>query len=160
MRVKVGFRTASRECYNKFCENYPDIHLTFRQWGDIIYAFNYGFRDYLLETGDRCKMPWGLGDFAISKKKRKDRYTCKDGHQFLIMPIDWKKTREKGKRVFNFNLHTDGWGFRWKWFNQTARVKYADIWYFKPSRVSSRLIKHYVTQGDIYQNKYQEWDLL
>lgn len=160
MRVPVEWRSASRECYAKFCEGHPHIKLTFRQWGDIIYGFNYAFRDYILETGERVKMPWGIGDFTISKKRRRDRYTCQDGHQFLIAPIDWEKTRKKGKRVFNFNLHTDGWGFKWKWFVRTGRMAYADIWYFKPSRISSRLIKHYVSQGDVYQDKYQEWDLV
>lgn len=159
MRVKVGWRSCSRECYNQFCSLHPEVSLSFREWGDIIYTFNYNFRDHILETGERCKMPWGLGEFAISKKKRRTKYVRKDGSEFIIMPVDWKKTKEKGKRIFHFNLHTDGYGFKWKWFIGAARFKYPDIWYFKPSRISSRLINHYVNQEE-YQHKYQEWELL
>lgn len=159
MRVKVEFRSCSRDCYKRFCETFPDVKISYSKWVDVIYTFNYNFRDHMLETGEKCKMPWGMGDFAVSKKKRKARYTCKDGHQFIILPIDWPKTRLKGKHVYNFNLHSDGWGFKWQWFIASARFKHAEIWFFKPSRISSRLIKHYVTQDD-YQQKYLDWGKL
>lgn len=157
MRVKVDWRSCSKECYENFCKEHPNVKIGYRQWADIIYAYNYAFRDYLLETGFKAKMPWGIGEFAISKKKRRSKYVRKDGSEFLILPVDWKKTKAKGKIVYNLNLHTDGYGFKWKWFLSKARFKYSEIWYFKPSRISSRLVTHYVQQEE-YRNKYQEWE--
>lgn len=158
-RVKVEWRSASKECYRVFCETHPEIKISYRSWADIIYAFNYAFRDYILETGDRLKMPWGMGEFSILKKKKPARKTLEDGREVIKLPVDWAKTKLKGKRVFHFNLHTDGLSFKWKWFVKTARFKHSDVWFFIPSRISSRLIKHYLTIED-QQYKYQEWDII
>jgi len=44
-----------------------------------------------------------------------------------------------GKRIYNFNYHTEGFFFGWMWFKESARLKNIDLWYFKASRVTSRL---------------------
>lgn len=74
----------------------------------------------------------------------------------INLPIDWKKTKEKGKRVYNFNYDTEGFYFGWKWFKQNARLKQANTWAFKPSRVTSRLITHFVRTDPKYQGLYRE----
>ncbi len=71
MRKPRQFRTASKENYSVFKKEHPEIVVTFTEWANIIYTFNYAFRDHLLETGNRAKMPHGFGDFMISKKKKK-----------------------------------------------------------------------------------------
>ena len=160
MRVKVEYRSCSKECYKQFKLNNPNVQISYTDWANIIYTHNYAFRDYLLETGERVKLPWGFGYLAISKKVRKLKRVSKvTGKEIMNLPINWEKTRQKGKHVYHLNLHTEGFGFRWKWFPNSARFAHADIWYFKPSRVSSRLLTHYLKQPD-YQHKYNEWDSL
>lgn len=155
MRVKVDWRSASRENYNSFCKLHPSIKLTFDEWRNIIYSFNDSFKNYILETGEKAKLPFGFGEFSINKKKRRKRKGLND--EFVNLPIDWQKSREKGKRIYNFNFHTEGFFFGWMWFKHSARIKNSDLWYFKASRVTSRLLSHYIKTDEKYQHMYNEW---
>lgn len=155
MRVKVDWRSASRDNYNSFCKLHPSMNLTFDEWRNIVYSFNESFKNYILETGEKAKLPFGFGEFSINKKKRKKRTGQND--EFVNLPIDWQKTREKGKRIYNFNFHTEGFFFGWMWFKQSARIKNVDLWYFKASRVTSRLLSHYIKTDEKYQHMYHEW---
>lgn len=147
---------ASRENFSRFQEENPGIQLTYTQWANVIYLFNYGIRDEILDTGTIFKLPWGLGKLTISKKKRKKLVTLPTGEEKVNLAVDWKKTKEKGRYIYHMNYHTDGFSFKWKWFPETARFKYHRIWVFKPSRVSSRLITHYLKTYDA-AIKYHEW---
>lgn len=146
---------ASRENYEKFCSEVPNIKLSFLEWSNIIYSFNYGMRDYALETGEIVKFPWGFGELVISKKKLRKVVKIPNGEEHMNLRIDWGKTKKLGKRIYHLNLHTNGYNFKWRWFCYTARFKYHKMWCFKPSRVSSRLIAHYISQN--YASKYKEW---
>lgn len=157
-RTKIDWRSSSRENYDKFCNANPTIKLTFDQWRSIIYGFNEGFRDYILETGEKVKFPFGFGDFSINKKIRK-KLKGPEGKVYVNLPVDWKKSREANKRIYNFNYHTDGYFFGWMWFKASARFKHADLWYFKPSRTTSRLLCHYITVNDKYQHIYSQWKI-
>ena len=155
-RVKVDWRSASKENYENFCKNYPFVNITFDQWKSIIYEFNDKFKYYILETGEKIKLPCGFGEFSINKKRR--RKIKNDGDkEFVNLPIDWKKTKEKGKIIYNFNYHTEGFYFGWMWFKERARFRHFDLWYFKPSRATSRMINHYINIDDNYQHLYREW---
>lgn len=156
MRTKIDWRSSSKDNYNDFCKKNPTIKLSYDQWRNILYSFNESFREYILETGDRAKLPFGLGEFSISKKKRK-KIKGKDGKEFINLPVDWQKTRAKGKKIYNFNFHTEGYFFGWVWFKNTARFLHSDMWYFKPCRTTSRLLSHYLKTNDRYQHLYCEW---
>jgi hypothetical protein len=80
-----------------------------------------------------------------------------EGKEVINLPIDWQKSREKGKRIYNFNYHTEGYFFGWIWFRESTRLKNVDLWYFKPSRNTSRLLSHYIKTDDKYQHLYNEW---
>lgn len=155
MRVKVDYRSVSRDQYYDFCEKYPSSELTFDEWRNIIYTFNENFKTYILETGEKGKLPGGIGEFSITKRKR--RKTTGANGERINLPIDWKKTKEKGKKIYNFNYHTEGYGFHWLWFRETARFQHSKLWWFKPSRVTSRLLAHYIKTDDKYQHLYRQW---
>lgn len=155
-RVSVGYRTASKDTYKRFKENHPEIKIDYLTWSNIIYTFNYAFRDYVLETGILCKYIHGFGDFAITKWKPSKTKILPTGEETIALPIDWKKTKEHGKYIFHMNYNTDGYKFKWKWFNRNSKIFLTKYWNFKPSRVSSRLLKHYISLPD-YQDKYLSW---
>lgn len=157
MRVKVDYRSTSKETFKRFCEDHPNLNLSYTEWADILCTFNEEFRDHILETGNREKMPHGLGSFSIIKKKRKLKKKTPDGKEFINLPIDWKKTREKGKKIYIMNSHTEGYFFGWIWFKRQARTKFATLWRFKPSRVTSRMIAHYINKDNKYQHLYRQW---
>jgi len=156
MRTKVDWRSSSKENYNNFCSKNPTIKITFDQWKNIIYLYNEYFKNYILETGEKARLPFGFGEFSINKKKRRKLKTV-DGKEVVNLPIDWKKTKEKGKRIYNFNYHTEGFFFGWMWFKESTRIRNIDLWYFKPSRATSRLLSHYINIDSKYQNIYCEW---
>jgi nucleoid DNA-binding protein len=156
MRTKIDWRSSSKENYNNFCNKNPTIRITFDQWKNIIYSYNEYFKNYILETGEKARLPFGFGEFSINKKKRKKLKTV-DGKVVVNLPIDWKKTKEKGKHIYNFNYHTEGFFFGWMWFKESTRIRNIDLWYFKPSRTTSRLLSHYIKTDNKYQNIYCEW---
>ena len=156
MRVPVDYRTADKKNYINFCKENPEISISFDDWKLVIYSYNEAFREHILETGEDARMPAGFGDFSIRKRKRK-RFKEVDGEMKVNLPIDWKKTREKGKKIYNLNYHTDGYYFGWVWLRKFAMVRHADLWYFKPFRTTSRLLNHYIKISDEYQHKYSEW---
>lgn len=156
-RVKVAYRTSSKEAYNKFCSAHPDVKIDFKQWKEIIYTYNYLFRDYILETGDKVKLPWGVGSFSISKRKSIKSITL-DGKEKIVLPIDWNLSNKTGKRVYLLNHHTDGYRYKWFWFSEDARFYQSSIWVFKPSRVSSRKLAEYIKRpGANYFQIYKQW---
>lgn len=155
MRIKIDWRSSSKDNYKLFCKKHPSIKLTFDEWRNILYSFNEAFKNYILETGERARLPLGFGEFSINKKKRRKKKGLND--EFVNLPIDWQKTKEKGKRIYNFNFHTEGYFFGWMWFKETTRIKNIDLWYFKPSRVTSRLLSHYLKADEKYQHIYREW---
>jgi nucleoid DNA-binding protein len=156
MRVKVDWRSSSKDNYNLFCKKHPSTQLTYDVWRNIIYTYNELFKEYILETGDKAKLPYGFGEFSINKKKRR-KMKGVDGKEFINLPIDWQKTKQKGKVIYNFNYHTEGYFFGWMWFKPSARFKNSDLWYFKPSRLTSRLLSHYLKTNNKYQHLYKEW---
>jgi hypothetical protein len=158
MRVKVDFRSASKQNYRKFRKEYRDIKVSYTDWANIIYSYNEAFRTHLLETGEKAKLPAGLGIFAIKKKKRVTKCTDGYGKVHITLPVDWKKTREKGKLIYNFNYHTDGYYFGWAWFIDTATFKHARVWSFKAARSTARLLAHYINVDSEYKDKYCEWE--
>ena len=158
MRYKVDWHSSSTVNYKDFCKKHPDITISSIEWRKIIYAYNYWLRDYILETGEKVRLPGGLGDISICKKKIKNlTRTDSEGKVHINLPVDWAKSRGTGKRIFNFNYHTEGYSFRWQWFKKTARISLSKAWSFKATRDSSRKLAQYLKTDDKYQHIYREW---
>lgn len=155
MRVFVEYRTASKDNYIDFCKKHPDIILTFDEWRNIIYTYTEMFKQYVLETGKDAKLAAGFGKFYINKRKRQ-KIKIVNGKERVNLPIDWKKTKERGKVVYNFNFHTEGYFFGWTWMKRSCTIKFSNLWWFKPSRETSRLLSHYLKIDKKYQYLYVE----
>lgn len=155
MRVHRGYRMASRENYLSYCRDYPDKKISYYDWANIIYTFNYNFRDYLLETGEIEHLPYGTLHIAISKRKMKS-YKMVQGKKVIGLPVNWEKWKETGKIYYFTNDDTGGYRFKWKWFREKSHLYCAHIWNFIPYRVTSRMLTHFLKQEE-YQYKYQEW---
>lgn len=157
-RVKVDWRSSSKDNYILYCKSNPTLRVSYDEWKNIIYTFNNSFREYILETGEKAKLPFGIGEFSINKKKRQVT-KCIKGVETMNLPIDWAKSKLKGKRIYNFNYHTEGFFFGWIWFKRSSMLKLVDCRRFKPSRTSSRLLAHYIKTDDQYQHLYKQWEL-
>ncbi len=158
MRLKTDYRTTSAATYKKFSELNPDIEISYEDWKKVLYTYTHIIRDYILDSGDIAKMPFGIGLFAISKRKVSKIKVDPYGKEWINMPIDWKKTKEAGKYIYHFNNHSDGYRYKWKWFIKTARFHLAFIWNFTPHRDSSRKLATYIKKpGSKYSEIYKEW---
>ena len=157
-RTHIDYRSTQESAYRDFKLQHPDIKISFKKWKEIVYAFNDDFRNYILETGDRERLPYGFGEFSIIKKKRKQIVVDPLGVSHNNLPVDWKRTMEKGRRIFLMNYDTEGYFFGWKWFKDTARFKGRAYWYFKPTRLSSRMLAHYIKADKNNQHIYKEWN--
>lgn len=155
MRQKREYRMVSKESFEVFKKKNPTIKINYDTWKSIIYRFNYSFRDHLLESAEKAKLPWGFGEFAVKKIKSK-KVVNWNGKDVIKLPVDWKKSKEMGKKIYHFNYHTEGYRFAYKWFIGTARFKNSNLFVFKAYRTSSRKIKEYIEKG--YDKKYLEWD--
>ena len=90
-------------------------------------------------------------------KKKRRKVKSNGEKEFINLPVDWKRTKEKGKIIYNFNYDTEGYFFGWMWFKESTRLRNINLWYFKPSRATSRLLSHYIKTDDKYQHLYREW---
>jgi len=157
MRKKIDFRTGSKETYKNFCTTYPDIHLKFDEWHSIIYMYSKLVREYIIETGRIFKFPRGVGEFAINRTRPPKSITV-NGEERITLPINWKRSKEKGKRIYEMNYHTEGYKCSWLWINkQKAMIYMSSLWKFKPHRDSKRLLASYLKSGKGYHNRYCEW---
>lgn len=64
--------------------------------------------EHVLERSEGFKMPYGLGFIQIGK------YTPKSISS-QSLSVDYKSSKEYGKRVYHLNEHSDGYKFRLYW---------------------------------------------
>lgn len=155
----VEYRSASKEVYRKFANTHPDVLIDSKKWTAIIRSFNGLFAEYLLQTGEREKLPYGLGSFSISKKKTIKIINHKE-NQHISLPVDWVKSKKLGKKIFMMNTHSDGFRCKWKWFKEDTNVKLSQAWMFKVVRDRSRDIARYLKDEDgaHYLEKWKQWE--
>ena len=156
-RVKVDWRSYGKKEFKSFCLRFPQVKLTYTEWVNIQSTYGEIFKTHILETGEKAKLPNGMGHLSIVKKKRKIKKGRND--EFMNLPIDWKRTKEVGKRIYQMNYHTEGFFFGWQWFGKRARNTQPSLWFFKSTRVTSRILAHYLKIDSKYMNIYQEWNL-
>lgn len=160
-RPKFDFRTTSDENYKQLKKDCPEFkNLKPSTWRDIINNYTEMYKEHALETGDMMDIQGDCGNLTIKKKKRKNHnIDPKTGKLHINLPVDWKKTHELGKKVFIMNYHTDGYHFGWIWFKKTKRmrIKFPTAWTFKAMKATGKLLQHYLTVDQKYQNLYREW---
>src|SRR6478736_8187573 len=140
MRVARQYRSASVESFKRFREEHPHIRIGIEKFRQILYTFSFKVRDYILETGEEVRLPHGMGVLTVGRKKT--RRLSKDNK--IILPVDWVETLKRGKKVYNFNDHTEGWKYKWRWEKNKALFRYSALWSFKPSRTTSRRLAEYL----------------
>lgn len=64
--------------------------------------------NHILNGSDGFKMPYGLGFIQIGKYRPKS-YTNKS------LSVDYKASKEIGKRIYHLNEHSDGYKYRLHW---------------------------------------------
>lgn len=158
-RVKKEYRSNSKQRYQEFLKenNISEKELSFDKFSKNLEVCNWMFIEYALRTGEKISLPYGFGPIVVTKKKYKT-FKEKDGKKYVNLKVNWKKTKEVGKKVYHTNEHTDGYNFRWMWFPGEAKLPLSDIYMFKPGRYMSRAINKYLRKDkNNYKDIYLEW---
>lgn len=153
------FRTTSREAFDKFIENNPSVDLCYDNYKKIIYTYNSLLVKYMIETGLKIRMPYGLGEIVVNKYKPK-RYKINKttGREVVNLAVDWQESRKIGKKVYLLNAHTEGYKFYFMWNWWKTRIKMAFIWKFEMARVNSRLLASKIKlPNSKYKDIYKEY---
>ncbi len=157
-RNKIGYSTASPEAYESFIKAFPKLDITREQHKAIIVTWNSMFMDHILETGDKLKLPWGIGPITINKYKPQKKYLNVRGEEKRYFPIDWKSTKEEGKTIFHLNHHSDGYRYYWYWEQAKSHVREVRIWTLEIHRDKKRQIpKNLKLPDSPYKDLYRSW---
>lgn len=168
-RPKSEYRTGSKESFQKFRKSYPEIKITLDQFVAILHSHALHLTEYILETGELVKMPFGLGTLTIAKyKKSKERYT-QTGKTFTNLPPDWSKTlqlwreceecKAKKQLVFHLNSHTQGYYYYWRWNINKVTIRAPYLWTFSLNREHGRKLKDYLLQPNShYKEIYKTYN--
>jgi hypothetical protein len=81
-------------------------YVSYKEYVDICSLFYKGISKLIIDEGVRFKLPFALGEVFILKRKIKANNK---------MPIDWVLSVQEGKRIYNFNEHTGGFGYKFFW---------------------------------------------
>lgn len=133
----------NKKFYDKNLVEDNKISLSFDQCKNIIETANKNISETMIEEIDGFKLPFGLGYLCISKFKPKNP------------AIDWKKTKEIGKKVFHLNLHTLGYSARSYWFRigRIGNVRFHEVFKFESYTTLSKKISKSFAAG----KAYNEW---
>lgn len=157
-RKKKEYRTYSKERYMEFLKEYKvsEKELPYSKFCKNLEVCNWMFIEYALRTGQKVILPYGFGPIVVNKKKL-NKYKEYNGKTYVNLRVNWKKTREYGKKIYHTNEHSDGYNFRWIWFPTEAKTHLADLYAFKPGRYASRAINKYIRKSGEFKELYLEW---
>jgi hypothetical protein len=128
---KIGPTLGLRDSYKEFKKQelgYFDID--YKTYRAINEEFNKEVVKYILMDAGEFELPYRLGSIRIQKKKMKFSPDS--------MKVDWKATRETGKRVYHLNDHSDNYRYKWYWKKSNAIVQNKSLYSFTASRANKR----------------------
>lgn len=125
------------------------VDIDYSRFKTILDTFNKTILESLQDRSEGFRMPYGLGYIRIVKYKPKS-YTQKS------LSIDYKTSKEFGKRIYHLNEHSDGYKYRlfWSKLQHTFPDKYKYQLSFvrqNKRRLAQLIFKHndYIDINDI-----------
>lgn len=137
------------DIYRTYCKENNDVDMPYSRFKRILDEFNKTIKESILDASECFKMPLGLGYICIVKYRPKS-YTQKS------LSVDYKSSKEEGKRIYHLNEHSGGYKYRLYWSKvpQTFpdRYKYQLILVRENKRHLAQLIfnkQDYININDI-----------
>lgn len=121
------------DMYKSYISNIPKTspyYVTYAEYVDICSMFYKAISKAIIDEGIKFKLPYALGEVFIIKKKTKLNNK---------MPIDWKSSVKFGKKIFNLNEHTGGFGYTFFW-TKPYRVKNKFVYRLVFTRTNKRYL--------------------
>lgn len=130
-----------RDIYTQYHKTHENaVYLRFKR---ILNEVNKLIIETILDRSMPFKMPSGLGLVCIVKYRPKT-YTDKS------LSVDYKASKEEGKRIYHLNEHSDGYKYRLYWSKQP--YTFADR--YKYQLILTRANKRYLAQLIFAHNDY------
>lgn len=105
--------------------------ITQARFNHIITRANTLSMEAVINNVSGFKMPGKLGDIFISKVK-------KDRSKKKTLNVNWKQSKEIGKKVYHLNNHSDNFDYKVFWNKRTAFCRNITMYSFGPCRKLSR----------------------
>ena len=121
-------------------------YVTYPEYVSICSMFYQMLSKALIDDAIRFKLPFSLGDIFVQKRKIK----CNNK-----MPIDWVLSVQEGKRIYNFNEHSGGYGYKFFWtkpYRITNKFTYRLVFTRQNKRYLAKAIKK--NKKDYLENSY------
>jgi hypothetical protein len=121
-----------KEYISHFEENHP-YHITYAEYCEVVSDYLKYISELVVVKSMTFKLPFRLGTISVHKHKPVFASTQK-------MAIDWQATRKEGKVVRNFNTHSNGYSYKFRWDREGSIDKHMILYAFKPSRQNARQV--------------------
>jgi len=133
--------------YLNYRNRYPNRknRLNTPEFSKAIKLFNQKVIDRIIFENYDFTMT-GLGTLSLKKNKIKK---FKDGKINPNLAVDWKKTKEYGKRIYHMNEHTDGYKYLFD-FKPRGIFKNINYYGFKIARQNSRYLAKILKNPSVY----------
>lgn len=132
--MKGNKRLTVRDIYKTY--DYPKdspYYMTYREYKDIMDSFCILLVKYLVNTGDKYKIPGGMGTLFIRRNKQIiDENTYRR--------VDFGATRKLGKNIYHYNQHSNGYYARFKWDKTRAYIVNKHTFKFNATRWAKRYL--------------------
>lgn len=96
------------DIYKQYLKEDGAIEVPYVRFKRILEMFNENVKEALLERSEGFKMPYGLGYIQIGKYKPKHMNE-------KSLSVDYKASKEYGKRIYHLNEHSNGYKYRLYW---------------------------------------------
>jgi nucleoid DNA-binding protein len=97
-------------------KNGHKLAVDFKTWKLIITTYFEVFKEILFQ-GHKIKLPHGLGDLFLSKRKARG--------------VNWKESKAQNKAIYFKNRHTEGYKPNIRWMKTGPMFKHSGLWRVK-----------------------------
>lgn len=141
----INKRLTIRNVYEAYPYKQDELsayYCTKQEFVDINKAFFLLLTLYLIETGNEYTFPGGLGSIKVRKRR------ARMDQQF----IDFKRSKEVGKRVHHMNMHSNGYYARFKWYKRKITLANKKAFKFIPVRAAKRHLAKCIKERNVIIN--------
>jgi nucleoid DNA-binding protein len=141
-RTDIGFRESCKVVDKELVQEKYNTTVSKENVKTVLEKYNdYVFKG-LLEHGE-FDLPY-IGQLRIRKHKKTPRINKSTGKLNLkSVVVDWKATKEHGKRILRSNSHTNGYVYRIYW-KKDKTLKNCTLYNFRACRTLSRALADYI----------------
>lgn len=159
---KYDFSVLSRLAFKEFMKANPDLKKMKKiEFDKIIRTYGSCIAEEIVQEGVDYKPPQAFPAIYVTKYKPR-KYIGKDGTIKQRRSIDWKKTKELGKKIYTLNSHTDGYITIITRASNTGNLNLNEYWTFKGARYANRYMSAQLKSPQRYTllGKYKEIPML